>query len=157
MNTKQHIKTYSGIDGLLEITRNSLRAKGELLIFETSYASLNDMFSRDQADKIRIGLFKNNIKVRELTNRVYHEPYTEIEGFHEKMVDIRYIDPSKLNIEIETLVYNDVVAIYQPKKADICVEIYSKQLANQQRQLFEFVWKKADKPIIGKGGRTSIF
>lgn len=153
----QKIKTYSGVEGLLEVTKNSLNAKGELLIYETSYASLNDMFSRKQAEDIRKEFLERKIIVRELTNKAYHEPYTEVKDFHEKVMKIRYINPAKLKIEVETLIYNNIVATYQPWKDGICFEVYSRQLADQQRQLFEFVWKQADRPIIGKGGRTSIF
>jgi|SRR3990167_8532259 len=154
---EKHIKTYSGKEGLLTVTRNSLNTKGELLVFETSYASLNDMFSRDQAEEIRNEFLKRNIRIRELTNKAYHEPYTKLKEFHEKIMSIRYVNQNKLNIRVETLIYNNVVAIYEPKEGGFCLEIYSKELADQQRQLFEFIWKQADRPIIGKGGRTSIF
>ena len=72
-------------------------------------------------------------------------------------MNIRYINPKKLIIRIETLIYNDTVAMYEPKIDGFCLEIYSKELASQQRQMFEFVWEQADRPIIGKNGRTSIF
>ncbi|OGM18648.1 hypothetical protein A2686_04240 [Candidatus Woesebacteria bacterium RIFCSPHIGHO2_01_FULL_38_10] len=153
---KKQILTYSGKVGLLRVTKNSLRAKGEILIFETSYSSLNAMFTKKQAEEIRNEFINKKIKIRELTNQAYHEPYTEIEGYHEKVMNIRYISPNKLKINMETLIYNNVVTIYEAKKDGFCLEIYSKELADQQRQLFEFVWKQADRPIIGRGGRTSI-
>ncbi len=154
---EKQIITYSGKQGLLKVTQNSLTTKGELLIFETSYASLNDMFSKEEAEKIRSEFVKRKIKVRQLTNHAYHEPYTQVKDFHERVMNIRYINPNKLKIKVETLIYNDVVAIYEPRQEGFCLEIYSKELADQQRQLFEFIWKQADRPIIGKGGRTSIF
>jgi len=127
------------------------------LVFETSYASLNNLFTKKQAENIRAEFLKRKIKIRELTNHAFHEQYTDVPDFHEKVMAIRYINPNKLNILVETLVYNNVVAIYEPKEGGFCVEIHSKELANQQRQLFEFIWKQADRPIIGKNGRTSIF
>ena len=154
---KNQIVSYSGIEGLLKVTQNSLSAEGELLIFETSYASLNDMFTKDQAEEIRNEFVNKKIKIRELTNHAYHETYTHVRYFHEKVMNIRYINPNRLQIKVETLIYNNVVALYEPKKDGFCLEIYSKELADQQRQLFEFIWKQADRPIIGKGGRTSIF
>lgn len=157
MDQKQQIKYYQGVEGLLTVTRNSLKAEGELLTFETSYASLNAMFTREQAEEIRRQFLARKVKVRELTNQIYHEPYTDIKDFHEKVMEIRYISPAKLKIKVETLIYNDVVAIYEPKENGFCLEIYSQELADQQRQLFEFIWKQADRPIIGRGGRTSIF
>ncbi len=154
---KKQIISYTGINGLLEVTRNSLQAKGGLLIFETSYASLNDMFTKQQAEEIRREFVRRDIKVREITNQMYHELYTEVENFHEKVMNIRYINPNKLKIKVETIIYNNVVAIYEPKESGFCLEIYSGELADQQRQLFEFMWKQAERPIIGKGGRTSMF
>jgi hypothetical protein len=154
---EQIIKTYSGTEGLLEITNHSLDAKGELLIFETSYASLNDMFGKQEGDEIRQQFVDHKIKIRQLTNQPYHEPYTDVKNFHEQVMTIRYINPAKLKIAVETLIYNDIVAIYQTKKGGFCLEIQSQELANQQRQLFEFIWDQADRPIIGKDGRTSIF
>ena len=154
---QNQIITYSGVEGLLNVTFNSLKATGDLLIFETSYASLNDMFTKKQAEDIRKELVRRGIKVRQLTNHAYHEPYTNVEGFHEKVMNIRYINPNKLRIKVETLIYNNVVAIYEPKENGFCLEIKSKELADQQRQLFEFIWQNADRPVIGKNGRTSIF
>jgi hypothetical protein len=154
---KDQIITYEGVEGLLNVTRNSLQAKGELLTFETSYASLNDMFTKEQAEEIRKEFVSRDIKIRELTNQMYHEPYTDVKEFHKRVMNIRYISKNKLNIKVETLIYNNIVAIYEPKEGGFCIEIYSQELANQQRQLFEFIWKQADRPIIGKGGRTSMF
>jgi len=154
----QIIKTFEpGSKGLLQITEHSLEARGELLTFETTYASLNSMFTNEKAEEIRQGFLDRKIRIRELTNQMYHEQYTKNTDFHEQLVQIRYINPSKLKIEVETLVYNDVVALYQIKEDGFCIEIHSAELANQQRQLFEFIWKQADLPIIGKNGRTSMF
>lgn len=154
---KKQIIEYKGVEGLLQVTQNSFSAKEELLIFETSYSSLNNMFTKEQAENIRKEFVNRNIRVRELTNQMYHEPYTGVQNFHEKVMNIRYINPNKLRISIETLIYNDVVAIYEPREGGFCLEIYSEELANQQKQLFETIWKQADRPIIGIGGRTSIF
>lgn len=151
------IKKYNGVDGLLEVTKNSLNAVGELLIFETSYASLNDMFDKEISEKIREEFLVRGIKIKEITNNLFHEDYTSVKDFNKKVMDIRYIDPKKLSIKVETLIYNDIVAIYEPKKDGFCIEIYSKELAEQQKQLFEAVWKIGERPIIGKGGRTSVF
>lgn len=154
---KDQIISYKGVEGLLKITRNSLQTKGELLIFETSYSSLNDMFTKKEAEDIRKEFYSRGIKIRELTNQMYHEPYTDVKEFHKYVMDIRYIGLRKLDIKVETLIYNNVVAIYEPKEDGFCIEICSQELADQQRQLFEFIWKQADRPIIGKSGRTSMF
>ena len=85
----------------MKITRNSLQTKGELLIFETSYSSLNDMFTKKEAEDIRKEFYSRGIKIRELTNQMYHEPYTDVKEFHEYVMDIRYIGLSKLDIKVD--------------------------------------------------------
>lgn len=150
------IKQFNGNEGLLEITRNSLRTKGELLIYETSYASLNTFLDKEVADEIRRQFMQKKIRVRELTNTAYHDEYTGVPGYHRQVMDIRYIRPMRLTIKTEMLIYNDVVAYYSITENSWGVEIYDQRLADIQRQLFETLWSIAEKPIIGKNGRTSL-
>lgn len=141
----------------MEVTLNSLKARGELLIYETSYASLNDFLEKEKAEEIRRGFLKSGIKVRQLTNRAYHEEYTAVPGYHQQVMDIRYVDPKKLEIKTETLIYNNTTAFYTTQGDVFCVEIISEELARMQRQIFEFVWKTGERPILGKNGRSSLF
>jgi len=136
---------------------DSLKAKGELLIYETSYASLNEFMTRKRAEEIRGEFLKRGIKVREITNTPYHEEYTNVKGYHEKVMNIRYINLEKLGIEKETLIYNDVVAFYSLTNEIYGIEIYNKDFAEMQRRVFNYIWKLGEKPIIGKNGRTSMF
>jgi bisphosphoglycerate-independent phosphoglycerate mutase (AlkP superfamily) len=83
--------------------------------------------------------------------------WTKVEELVEKYWEARYIDPKKFEIKTEILIYNEVVAMYDFRKEIFCVEIYNQNLAEMQKQLFEFIWNLAEKPIIGRGGRTSLF
>lgn len=151
------IITYEGKEGLFQVTKNSLKAKTDLYIYEMTYASLNEFLSKDEAEKIRKEFLKNNVKIKEITNVAYHEEYTEIKEFHQKCMGVRYINPDKLNITTEFLTYNDVVAFYTFKNGFFAVEIYDKDLAKLQQQIFNFAWNIAEKPMIGKSGKSSLF
>ena len=157
LNEKSKIIHFEGREGLLRLTLNSLEAIGELLIYETSYASLNDYLDKGKAEEIRQELLNRAIKVKEISNQPYHENYTQVRGYHERVMDIRYIDPNKLKIETELMIYNDVVVYYTVKPPLFGVEIHDKELALMQKQIFEFVWNSAERPMLGKNGRTSIF
>ena len=62
----------------------------------------------------------------------------------EQFSQYRYIDPKKLTIEFEVLIYNNVYATYTyHNDAIFAVEIYNSQLAAMQKQLFDFVWNQA--------------
>ncbi|MDP2860386.1 MAG: hypothetical protein Q8N98_01575 [bacterium] len=154
---KSKIFRYDGREGLLRATLNSLEAKEEILIYETSYASLNDFLEKGRAEEIRKEFLRKGIKIRELTNQPYHEIYTDVALYHEKVMDIRYINPDKLKIDTELLIYNDVLAFYTLKSPIFAVEIYDKDLAYMQKQIFEFMWNFAERPVLGKNGRTSMF
>jgi len=157
IGTNSKIITYEGKEGLLQVTKNSLEAKKDLYIYEMAYASLNEFLSKDEAEKIRKDFLKKNVKIKEITNVAYHEKYTVVKEFHQKCMEIRYINPDKLNITTEFLTYNDVVAFYTFKNGFFAVEIYNKDLAKLQQQIFNFAWNIAEKPMIGKSGKTSLF
>ncbi len=152
-----NIHEYTGKEGLQQITAHALEAKGEILIYETAYASLELFMPHEQAEEYRRELLAKGLRVRQLTNQVYQH-YSEVEGFHEQVMDIRRIATEKIKIDREILIYNDTVAIYQTKGEELYgVEIVDPSLAAQQRQLFELVWMQADRPANSKDPRTSIF
>jgi hypothetical protein len=154
--SESEIKYYQGPDGLLQISLHSLETD-ELLIYESSYASLNKMFSPEKAEEIRQEFLKRGVKIREITNKAYQEEYTAIKEFNDKCMSFRYIDAHKLDIAMDFLVYNDIVAYYSLSEPIFGIEIKNQRLADMQRQIFNFVWNSGERPIIGPNGRTSIF
>ncbi len=152
-----NIHQYTGKEGLQQIADHSLAAKGEILIYETQYASLELFMTHPQAEDHRRALLAKSLRVRQLTNQVYQH-YSEVEGFHEQVMDIRRIATEKIKIDREILIYNDTIALYQTKGENLYgVEIVDASLAEQQRQLFELVWMQADRPANSRDPRTSIF
>lgn len=150
------ITSYEGMEGVKTVTRNSLNAKGNLYTCEMSYASLNEIFSRQEAEAIRKEFLAKNIKIKEITNQIYHK-YTSIKEFDEKCMEIRYLSPDKFNIKTEYIIYNDIVTFYSYKDDFFAVEIKNAKFAQTQLEVFNLLWNQAERPIIGKGGRSSIF
>ena len=154
---KPKIIQYEGKEGLLKVYQNSLSAKKEIFIYEISYASLHMFLEKSKAEEIRKEYLKKGLKIKEITNQPFHETYSEVKGFHERVMEIRYIDPSRLKIDTELFIYNNVVVYYNLEFPLWAVEIYDSNLANIQKKLFEYIWNQGERPVMGKDGRSSMF
>jgi hypothetical protein len=147
---------YNDIDGVKQITMNSLKTKGEFRIYEKVYASLSTIFTNEEAMDIRKRFVRQNIKIKELTNAAYQDVDTSVISGFNALVEIRYIDPKIINYETEIIIYNDTVAFYRYGNDPYGVEIINKNFAETQRQIFDQLWRKASRPVIGKRGRSSL-
>ncbi len=134
---------YHGVEGLKQVTWNSLKAKGELLTMEVS--DMNAFLDKAYAEDMRLRFIDNKVKIRTLTNTAKIPPWTVVaHEMVEKYWTIRHIPEKHMKINFEILIYNDVYTLYRYQDEDIfCVEIYNKELAEMQRQVFEFMWKGA--------------
>lgn len=154
---KSKVLYYHGVDGLKQITWNSLIAKGELNIFEIS-EGMHPFTGKKFAEKMREEYFLRKIFTKQLTNIKKFEPFTNVEQYVECCWKVRFIDPKALSMDFELLIYNDVVAIYDYKKQDDVwgIEIYNRDLAHMQKQIFAFLWSSAKKMKIGKDGGAEV-
>lgn len=144
VSPKSRVLYYHGLEALKQVTHNSLKAKGELLTYELS--TMNAFMDRDEAEKLRQRFIENKIKIRTLTNTTSLEPWTDVSEMVEHYWDIRHIDPQGNSFQFEILIYNDVYCMYHYTGDEIfCVEIHSQELADMQRQLFEYLWSGAKK------------
>ncbi len=151
------VVTYEPTDGFRKVALNSLEAKGDLRVIEATYASLNIMFNQKEADEIRQKYLAKKTRILEITNHAYYD-YTTVDRFDEVCMDTRYIDPKIYRIDVETLIYNDVVAYYTYTGNDrFAFEILSERYAREQRQFFDSLWEKCDRPVMGPHGRSSLF
>jgi len=142
---------YTGKEGLKQVTWNSTKAKAKLYIFEI--LDMSAFLDYGFCEKVRLEFVKNRVKVNELTNQKSMPGWTNIEEFVKKYWRCRYIDPKELEMKFEMLLYNDVYAMYSFQNKDIfCVEIYNENLAKMQKQIFEYMWRKAKRMKVGKGG-----
>ena len=147
---------YKGREGLKQVSYNITKADGLLRVFEVEHMS--DFTPHDFAEHIRLKLVENKIKTKDLTNKKSFEGYTEVSELVENYSEFRYIDPKKLRINFEVLIYNDVYATYSYKENEIfCVEIYNKQLAEMQKQIFDFIWNQAQPmQLTDKRGASQV-
>lgn len=146
---------YQAIDGLKQMTYNSLKAKSELCIFEISEGM--HPFTGDQfAEEMRMQFFIHKIKTRQLTNSQYIKPFTKVNQYLENCFEIRYVDSKDLKIDFEILIYNDTVATYTYIDEIFGVEIQNAHLAQMQKQLFDFVWNKSRPMITKKAGESFL-
>ena len=99
--TMSKVIQYNDIDGVKQITMNSLKTKGEFRIYEKVYASLSTIFTNEEAMDIRKRFVRQNIKIKELTNAAYQDVDTSVISGFNALVEIRYIDPKIINYETE--------------------------------------------------------
>lgn len=153
---KSQVLYYHGLEGLKQVTYNSLRAKGELLTYELS--TMNAFMDQAEAEKLRERFVANQIKIRTLTNASAVEAYTDVSELVEKYWEIRHLDSKDKPFQFEILIYNDVYCMYRYVGKDIfCVEIHSQELADMQRQLFEYLWSGAKKfKILDSHGAAEL-
>lgn len=155
-NDTPQVLYYHGINGLKQVTYNSLKAKGELLTYELS--TMSAFMDQDEAERLRQRFVDNKIKIRTLTNATKVDAYTSVIELVEKYWEIRHLDPKDKPFQFEILIYNDVYCMYKYTGSDIfCVEIHSGELADMQRQLFEYLWSGAKKfKVLDSHGNAKL-
>ncbi|MBN1374189.1 transcriptional repressor [Candidatus Dojkabacteria bacterium] len=138
------IKSYTGIEGLKQVTWNSSKAKGILRIFEIN--EMSAFLNYDFCEYTRLEFVKNKVQTHELTNEPAIEGWTNVTEMVKNYWQLRYVDPNELSMGVEILVYNNVVALYNYVDGEIfCVEIYNARLAKMQKQIFDFIWTRGGK------------
>ena len=134
---------YRGIDGLKQMNWNLTRATKEFRVIELE--SLSGRLGSHFAEKLRRVWAEKNIASFDLTNNPDWRLKTDVAQY-EKRTHARYISPEMFTVEFETYIYNNCVALLSYEQDDIFgVEIYNEKLAQQQVQLFNLLWKQADK------------
>lgn len=148
---------YEGIDGLRQATWNSTRAQNILRVFEV--ASMSAFLDFDFSERVRLEFLRQHLKQsRQLTNQTQLPAWTNISEF----VDIwecRYLDPSEIKTQMEILIYNDVVTMYQYQRQNIfCLEIYDQDLSDTLKQFYDFIWNRAKRMrLLNPRGATEIY
>jgi len=151
------VEYFVGRKGLEQITYNSLRADGELMIYETK-ANMEGFVSKERAEEFRRIWLEREVTIRQLTNQRDMEAFTEVGELVERFWDIRYLAPEVLEIKFETLVYNDVVAMYSVTGREVFgIEIHNRNLAKMQGQIFRAVAAGAKvMRKVGTGGEAHV-
>ena len=144
-----------GIEGLKQVMWNSAQAKDSLRLMELS--AMSEYLDFGFYEKIREQYVQTGIKSYELTNSEIMDNWTDITKYV-KNWEARFLDPIILEIKFETMIYNDIVAIYSHSNNEIfCIEIHNEKLARMQKQLFNFIWKRAQKmKVVDKEHGKSV-
>ncbi len=155
-NIGSKVLYYEGIEGLQQVSWNCLKAKKEIRVFEKEHIS--DFLPLDFSERFRTELVQRKITTLDLTNKPKFDGFTDVTELIEQFSLFRYIDPDKLRIDFEALIYDDVYATYTYHGSEVfCVEIHNAQLAHMQRQLFDFIWNEAvPMKFTDKRGGASI-
>ena len=141
---------YSGKEEVQQLVWNSLKA--ETLIKSFGYRTLSEPLG-----KLFIVRWWNHHIIRKTKHQLIANPGTfEIKDkvgqlTKEKYLKVptqnwrtRVIDPKILKITQETFIYNDVFAIVQWDRDRVFgVEIYNQRVADQERAIFDVLWKIA--------------
>lgn len=152
-NMIQSVKISSNIEDIIAINRQLVDATDGIRIIELN--SLGHIIPLRTAESIRRKLFRNNIKVKQLTNHRSFESWTNVQGYIENCMDVRYISPDTMPITVEMLVFNDTVALYQIEPEVSVTIIEHAAFAAQQKALFDNFWKVADKLDLDDDGGTT--
>lgn len=155
-DSKSRVIYYEGLEGLKQVSYNSTRADGLVRVFEME--RLSDFLPFDFAENIRKLYVARKIQTRDLTNKPSFPGFTDISELVENFSEIRYLDPERMKISFEVLIYNDVYATYSYKDEKIfCVEIHNQELATMQKQLFDFIWDGAERmKVLDERGAAEV-
>lgn len=139
-NNKVDIHIYEGSRGVKQANWNSTKSNNILRIIELD--TMNNLFDKKFAEGLRRSMAETNLTVHQLTNL----KRIEIDTLYKDLVqntEIKFIDPKRLKINYEILIYNNTYSIYNLDEGEQVVEINSKALAKMQAQLFDYIWKDA--------------
>ena len=154
---KSRVEYYTGKRGLKQITYNSLKANGDLYIYEIK-ETMDAFMDRESAEEYRGRWAKQGVKIHQLTNIKNFEAFTDVEEITGELWDVRHIAPEVLEIKFEMMIYNDVCVMYSTEGKEVFgVEIYNSNLAQMQKQIFSAM-EKLGKPFekIGRRGEARV-
>lgn len=153
---RSQVLYYHGVEGLKQVTWNSLKTRNTLRIYEI--ANMDAFLDHKFSEEVRREFTRRKIYIRELTNLKKLEDWTDETELVTKFWLARHISPKDLQIKFETMIYNDVYCMYIYEKKEIfCVEIYNSDLAQMQKQIFDYLWEKAaPMRIIDPRGKVEV-
>ncbi len=132
---------YRGIDGLKQINFNQTKAQDYVYVYELAHLDEHETMPQSFVDRMRRMTYENNITTYDLSNNKDWEfvrmPINP-KGLFQKA---SYIPKEIFEIKVETYVYNDVIAyLGYDKDEPFGIEIYNKELVEQQKQIFKILW-----------------
>lgn len=132
------------VSDLYNISLMSAESKSkEVYIYEKW--NLWDLIWKKKAEKLREVFLKNNIKVKQITNKPNLEKFSENDEFINKVMTFRYVPKEIFDAEYEILIFDYIVAIYDFEKILI---IEDKKYSEIQKKLFQSIWEQWQSPVL---------
>ncbi len=147
------VRVSNNLQDIIEINQRSASGHDYRIM---ELGSLSDLIPQTTAESIRRQLLKNKVKVKQLTNHRVFEPWTDVKGFVEICMNVRYIPSDVLPINAEVLIFDNTVAIYQTDPEVSVTVIENAAFAAQQKALFDNFWNIAERVTLGDDGGTTI-
>lgn len=140
---------YRGQSGITQVLWNSLKTK-EILGY--SYLTIDDVLGKKLTNQYRTLRTEHGIKERDLLSS--NDPYLNLKVLRFikksslfKNYLFRYLPYSKVNINHQIMIYNDVLVFYHWHEGEIfAIEIHNSTIANLQKQIFEVLWGLSKSP-----------
>lgn len=142
-----HVKFYKGVNGIKQMVWNILESNGEVVGY--TFRNLAEVVSRDFALKwmqefsFRGLVFRDIITENYLGSVKNDTLASQVPTFKN---ETRFLPRTTLSITNQVDIYNNTVAYYHWHEGEILgVEVIDEKIAKFQKQLFEIVWRTAQR------------
>lgn len=135
---------------IADVTMRSARAK-EINIFEIG--NLNNLLSKELAEKIRQEFVKFNTPIKQITNLRKFVNWTVNTDLTQNL-DVKYLPKETFEISNEILVFDDTVAVYRLDPEPFYLEVTDRMYADTMRSFFTNIWRLGDSLLLAADGST---
>jgi hypothetical protein len=130
-----------------DVTLRSAHSKEKVVrIYELS--DMNSVIQNEkESEVLRSAFLQNKVQIKQMTNFDKIMNFTKNSEFIDTCMSFRFIPPSSLTITDEILLFDDIVAIYNPSQSKY-IEIKDQAFANMQKELFDISRKESKIPYL---------
>lgn len=139
------------IEAITDVNIRSAKAK-QYHIFELG--SLNDLISKESAERVRKEFIKYDTPIKQITNHRQFASWTEHEDYVQQNLTVKYVPAETFAIDSEILIFDDTVAIYRLTPGPMYLEITDRSYAKMMRQFFFNTWQVGDSLMLSTDGST---
>ncbi|MBU0976276.1 MAG: helix-turn-helix domain-containing protein [Patescibacteria group bacterium] len=137
------VRYYKGEEGIKQIIWNTLQTKGPLY----SYTPLGrrDVINPDFEDRFEHEWARRKLIDKVITNETHLDYFRKnLVDSYKKTLEVRILPSDKFYITSDTSIYNNTVSIMSFEKEALAgVEIDNKEMASNQKSIFNIVWEVA--------------
>jgi len=135
------VRFYQGKEGIISLREETLKTTEKKFLVISSNDAFQKVLTREERDNFSERRVKLGIETRLLYTRSAGK-FPESETF--KMTKRAYIEPQKLPLGADMVIFDDKVAMMALKGSIVGVLIQSRELATSMRSIFELLWTQAD-------------